>query len=370
MPAAYDEAGLTYDTELPYKGIDLMASATKLRTEIRAALGASSGLQGLTNSYKNYLIDPQAVYKTSWTAASVTVTNSGLADSTGALTGSLVDDESASVAGYIQQAPFNAISGLNPTAAEYELYFELKPNTSNYSALEIITDDGAGHGTSLIGCGIDFTIPRLYTLSGLTFPTHSAVTALSNGWYGVLISSPILAFYSLTARLYPAVGPGPSIDQTATGSVYATRAMVTVYASPRPYLPDSSWQTPPHVFEGDVGLAGGRNHGRLPFVEVWVEQRFQQEAQEGGYLQSVARIRWHVGGSPTNTGTVLAALDSLMAVSIKDIRNMTDSVTGAPKYAFEGDTRISPPKVGPFGWQQDAEIDVGLEYDVSNFGYA
>ena len=131
----------------------------------------------------------------------------------------------------------------------------------------------------------------------------------------------------------------------------------------------SSMASPPRIFQGDVGLAGGRNHGRLPFVEVWVEQRFTQEAQEGGFLQSVARIRWHVGGSPTNTDAVLALLDSLMAVSLKNIRNMTDSITGAPKYAFEGDTRTATPKIGPFGWQQDAELDVGLEYDSSNFGY-
>lgn len=131
----------------------------------------------------------------------------------------------------------------------------------------------------------------------------------------------------------------------------------------------ASMATPARVFAGNVGMAGGRNLGRLPIVEVWVSQNFSQDSQQGGFLHAVAKIRWHVGGSPMNSGDVLQFIDSLTALSLKIIRNMTDSITAAPKYAFEGDSQISEPQPGPFGWQQDAELNVGLSYDSTNFGY-
>ncbi len=54
----------------------------------------------------------------------------------------------------------------------------------------------------------------------------------------------------------------------------------------------------PHAFDGDSAPIGGRNRGRLPFGEVYIEsQPIAQSSYSGGTVTTTVRIRWHVGGA-------------------------------------------------------------------------
>lgn len=72
----------------------------------------------------------------------------------------------------------------------------------------------------------------------------------------------------------------------------------------------ASWAslTVPHVFDGDSMATGGRNRGRMPFVEFFIEaQPFTPEGSEIGEVATTVRLRVHVGGANRTTAHALAS---------------------------------------------------------------
>ena len=63
----------------------------------------------------------------------------------------------------------------------------------------------------------------------------------------------------------------------------------------------------PRVFDGNRLSGGGRNRGRLPFVETWVEsQPFERDDTGSGTVTTIVRLRANVGGADRTTAQALA----------------------------------------------------------------
>lgn len=108
----------------------------------------------------------------------------------------------------------------------------------------------------------------------------------------------------------------------------------------------------PHVFGGVGGFIGGRNRGRLPFVEVAVVgQTFTPVTSEmDGDLEQTLVIRCHVGGK-----TIEDAEDSselILSTCLVAIRNLGSGL------AILGSDRINGLEQGPWGHVREATLTV------------
>lgn len=131
-------------------------------------------------------------------------------------------------------------------------------------------------------------------------------------------------------------------------------------------LVGGSMTVPPHVFDGEATMIGGRNRGRLPFLEVFVKsQAFTRESPEGGTMSSTVTIRAHCAGR--DQATALSLLSGLLAASLKALRNAADSISGAPGYFTDGNESIGEPTKSPFAWFQDVALTVNHSYDRSTY---
>jgi len=128
-------------------------------------------------------------------------------------------------------------------------------------------------------------------------------------------------------------------------------------------IPIATWAstTTPRVFDGRVGYLGGRNRGRLPFVEVWVNnQGFLHTNMDGGTVMSEVLIRAHATGRDQNTAMDL--LDEIVMTCMASIRsNPTYS------YTAHGDDQLREATPGPFGWKQEAVVTVEHTYDRTTY---
>lgn len=112
----------------------------------------------------------------------------------------------------------------------------------------------------------------------------------------------------------------------------------------------------PHVFSGIAeGFIGGRNRGRLPFVEVAVSlgSGLPVVAEQGGDLTQTLTIRCHAGGG-------LLAADSLtLQILSACMRETRASPTQLPEL---GPCRMGELVQGPWGHRRDATLTVLQTY--------
>ncbi|MBA3588845.1 hypothetical protein [Methylibium sp.] len=112
--------------------------------------------------------------------------------------------------------------------------------------------------------------------------------------------------------------------------------------------------TVPHVFDGDQMATGGRNRGRLPFVEYWIaSQPFAPEGTEVGMVDTTIRLRVHVGGA--DRAAALATADAIAMAAFSAIR--------ADDYFDLGDSSVDSTASQPLWHYLDATARVQHSYD-------
>lgn len=116
-----------------------------------------------------------------------------------------------------------------------------------------------------------------------------------------------------------------------------------------------------HVFRGFGGLIGGRNRGRIPFIEWQVQgQGYDPDSVQGGTCTMTVALRVHVGGS--NLGTAEDLSESILAAALTVLRDeTTDNLT-----AMGGD-EISPMVPGPWGSMRESASTVEVSFGRDTF---
>lgn len=119
--------------------------------------------------------------------------------------------------------------------------------------------------------------------------------------------------------------------------------------------------TAPHVFHGLAGYLGGRNRGRLPFMEFEIEsQTFEHQVTEGGELTQTIHLRAHVGGK--DSGVAGELCEAMLCAAMAAIRSEAgDNLTAL------GNDAISAPQLGPWGISRDASLTVIQSYERSDY---
>lgn len=150
-------------------------------------------------------------------------------------------------------------------------------------------------------------------------------------------------------------------------SVLRTRALAACRASAvatQAGILAATWAstTVPRVFSGIAGMMGGRNRGRMPFLEVDIaSQSMTAMADEGGALLQRVTVRCHVGdGDPGAAGDLSAAILGACAAQIRS--QTTDNLT------MVGDDELGEVQAGPWGLQRDLTITVEQTFARSDYG--
>lgn len=117
----------------------------------------------------------------------------------------------------------------------------------------------------------------------------------------------------------------------------------------------------PHVFGGNGGFIGGRNRGRLPFLEVAViGQTFSPVTSElDGDLEQTLSIKCHIGGSSIEDAEDLSEL--ILSACLVAIRNLSSQL------AALGPDRISGLEQGPWGHMREATLTVSQNFHRDNY---
>ncbi len=120
--------------------------------------------------------------------------------------------------------------------------------------------------------------------------------------------------------------------------------------------------TAPHVFQGLAGSIGGRNRGRLPFIEFAIERSdFDLLSAEGGTLTSIIRVRVHVSGRTADAASSLSI--NILLACLAALRSLaTDNYMSAGAHDDIGAIAL-----GPFGHTRDATLTVEHTYDRSTY---
>lgn len=118
----------------------------------------------------------------------------------------------------------------------------------------------------------------------------------------------------------------------------------------------------PRVFSGLAGMMGGRNRGRLPFLEVDITaQEMTPMADEGGTLLQRVTVRCHVGDGDTGAaGDFSAAILGACAAQIRS--QTTDNLT------MIGGDDLGEMQAGPWGLQRDLSLTVEQVFARSDYG--
>ncbi len=119
--------------------------------------------------------------------------------------------------------------------------------------------------------------------------------------------------------------------------------------------------TVPRVFRGLAGFLGGRNRGRLPFVEFdIVGQGYEQESFDGGTMTQTVTVRVHLGSRDPEVASALA--NSILASCLAAIRSEgTDNLT-----AIGGD-QINGMQPSPWGIQRDAVLTIEQSFGRASY---
>ncbi len=116
-----------------------------------------------------------------------------------------------------------------------------------------------------------------------------------------------------------------------------------------------------HVFRGFGGFIGGRNRGRLPFVEWQVQgQGFAPESTQGGTCTMTVALRVHVGGAN------LAAAEDLSEEILAAILTVLRDESADNLYAL-GDDQISAMQPGPWGHVRESASTVEVSFGRDSF---
>jgi len=125
----------------------------------------------------------------------------------------------------------------------------------------------------------------------------------------------------------------------------------------------TDWNIPPHVFGGEVGnFIGGRNRGRLPFIQFKIDGwNFVQESRQGGTVTGLIHLVVHVGGKdPYAAGDLATGIMQAAIAAICD--ESVDNFTAA-----SAKVNISPLKQGPWGHEMEGTVTVDLSYNDGEF---
>ena len=118
----------------------------------------------------------------------------------------------------------------------------------------------------------------------------------------------------------------------------------------------------PHVFDALQGYMGGRNRGRLPFVEVAVaDLNFDTHNTEGGTVESTITIRCHVGAKDQVT-----AMDQSAAILLTCLQKIRD--TSSVTYLSDGSETLGGLIAGPWGLMRDLTITIRHTFNNSSYG--
>ena len=124
---------------------------------------------------------------------------------------------------------------------------------------------------------------------------------------------------------------------------------------------EATWAstTTPRVFSGVAGMLGGRNRGRLPFLEIDIQtQSMVPLSDDGGTLQQRVLVRCHVGGADPGTAADLTA--AILAACAAAIRSQaTDNLTAL------GGEDLNELEAGPWGSQRDLSLIIEQTYSRS-----
>lgn len=126
----------------------------------------------------------------------------------------------------------------------------------------------------------------------------------------------------------------------------------------------SAWAdtTVPHVFDALQGYMGGRNRGRLPFLEVAVEDmEFDSHNSEGGTVATSATIRCHVGAKDQVT-----AMDQSAAILLTCLQKIRDKSTVT--YLHDGGEHLDGLAAGPWGLMRDLKITFRHVFEKNTYG--
>ncbi len=112
----------------------------------------------------------------------------------------------------------------------------------------------------------------------------------------------------------------------------------------------------PHVFGGNGGFIGGRNRGRLPFLEVAViGQTFTPvTSEQDGDLEQILSIRCHVGGSVIEEAEDLS--ENILSACLVAVRNLGSQL------AVLGSDRVSGLEQGPWGHVREATLTISQNF--------
>jgi hypothetical protein len=120
----------------------------------------------------------------------------------------------------------------------------------------------------------------------------------------------------------------------------------------------SAWAaaSTPHVFRGFGGYLGGRNRGRLPFIEFDIQtQPFAQETPEGGTVTTAVRVVAHVGGRDLEAANDV--LDNMLIAGLACLRSEAED-----NYMAIGSEEVGQIEQGPWGHQMALTLSVEHSY--------
>ena len=117
----------------------------------------------------------------------------------------------------------------------------------------------------------------------------------------------------------------------------------------------------PRVFRGNDGATGGRNRGRLPYVEFdIVSLPYASEHAQGGTVTAVVAIKAHAGGRDLET--IGNLLEGILSAGLASIRSeSTDN------YCAFGSDEIGPLEPGPWGSMRTAKMDIEFTFDRTDY---
>lgn len=117
----------------------------------------------------------------------------------------------------------------------------------------------------------------------------------------------------------------------------------------------------PRVFQELQGYLGGRNRGRLPFIEFDIDsQNYNKDHFQGGTLTSLLRIRAHCGlRDVVAAGTLI---DSILTSALAAVRS-----EAVDNYTALGDDQVSLLEYGVWGHYGDATMTIVQSYASNDY---
>lgn len=330
---------------------------TALRTDICRMLRVSYDLAALLSTTVNYLKYPGDLFSYNWAYLNLETIEHNIANINGEMLGIYLNDRSATEVGYIYQTVSQIL-----TAGPVTFSVDLKLGTAAYSGVTLVRGD-----LTTWAVNTDLAGARVNNRASAP-PVASGITDLGAGWYRVWVQGVSDGINTLECRVEASNGASGvgDPDVTATGTLYASRACLVSGAAASTFV-NSYWSYPERVFEGQAGMMGARNRGRLPFVEVSTQGgTFHQDTRDGGTLTCRVRLRFHETGR--DQATALALLQNYATAGAKCIKagNSIDNPEMPNKY-YDGDVEILDAVAGPMGWMQDVEMPIGFTYDGTTY---